>query len=373
MPKSTFGHIERLGKNLYRCYWHEDGRRRSHRVHGSLDDAKDYLASRRIGLAGCSDRTTWREFWAAVVEPSFDGLAAKTVHNYRRIWERHLAPTLGRRTVASTNAQAADRALARIASPASQKAAKALGRKICNMAVREGILERNPFVGAKTARAGRRRKEPYTAREVEAWLRGMRGSKYEAALICELGAGLRHEEACALTWEDVAEWNGKAVLRVNKALTTVNGRRELKGTKTADSERVCIMGEPFASRVLELRGKGPLVPSAPGTDVRSPCDIYANPATITHNYRDWCRKHGIRYVCPRDLRSTFATLHGEAGSQDSMVALAMGHTDGTTKGRHYQQRTIAGLAMIADNLAEYLCTPDPDLPDIPSLFPLDTA
>ena len=346
MTRASFGHIERLSEGLYRCHWMEGGSKRTHRVHGTLDDAKDFLAGVRIGAEGCTRATTWDEFWAGRVVPSFDGLEEKTVHEYRRLWERELAPLIGRSEVRGMSARRADAVLAGIASPSVQRAVKALGRKLCNMAIREGLLDRNPFEGAKVKRARPRRKEPYTPGEVLAWMDAVRGIKYEPVLLCELGAGLRHEEACALTWDDVSEWDGRAVLSVSKALTTVNGSPVLKGTKTARSEREAVLGEPFASRLLELRGDGALCPGS--------YEGYANPSTITHNYRTWCERHGVRYVCPKDLRSTFATLHAEAGSIDSLVSEAMGHTDGTTRGRHYQQTTRAGLALIADNLARYL-------------------
>ena len=63
----------------------------------------------------------------------------------------------------------------------------------------------------------------------------------------------------------------------------------------------------------------------------------------------------IEYVRPGDMRSVFATLHGEAGTPDSLVSLAMGHADGgSTKARNYQQRTRRGLIVAADSLSDYL-------------------
>ena len=345
MTKSTFGHIQKLGKDHYKCYWRENGRQKTKTLHCTLEEAKDFLANKRISLKGAPSNVKWGEFWQFSVVPSFSNLESKTIHEYERIWRRELSPFLENRLVSDTNARIADECIASIQKPSVQKAAKALGRKLCNMAIREGLLERNPFVGAKTKRHIERKKQPYTPSEIESWMKAIRGIKYEPILLCELGAGLRHEEACALTWEDVSEWNGKAILDISKALVTVNGKPMLKGTKTARSEREMVLGEPFSSRLLELKCSGPILKGQSG---------YANPNTMTHNYKSWCERHKVRYVCPKDLRSTFATLHAEAGSIDSLVSEAMGHTDGTTKGRHYQQTTRAGLALIADNLALYL-------------------
>ncbi len=76
--------------------------------------------------------------------------------------------------------------------------------------------------------------------------------------------------------------------------------------------------------------------------------------TITHNWKQWCKRNGVVYVSQENMRSSWSTMHGEAGSPDSLVSLGMGHSDGTTRGSNYQQATLRGLAMIADNLAEYI-------------------
>ncbi len=55
-----------------------------------------------------------------------------------------------------------------------------------------------------------------------------------------------------------------------------------------------------------------------------------------------------------DMRTVYSTLHGEAGSPDSLVSLSMGHSDGTTRGRNYQKHTRRGMALIADCLTDYL-------------------
>lgn len=85
-----------------------------------------------------------------------------------------------------------------------------------------------------------------------------------------------------------------------------------------------------------------------------PASEYTSPVMACRNYRGWCERHGIPYIAPKNLRASYATLHGEAGSLDSLVSGSMGHSDGTTRGRHYQAVTRRGLALIADNLGDYL-------------------
>lgn len=74
--------------------------------------------------------------------------------------------------------------------------------------------------------------------------------------------------------------------------------------------------------------------------------------TMSHNWRAWCGRHGVGYVRLGDIRTCWSTMHAEAGSPDSLVSMAMGHSDGTTRGSHYLRSTRRALAMIAD------CLPD---------------
>ena len=59
------------------------------------------------------------------------------------------------------------------------------------------------------------------------------------------------------------------------------------------------------------------------------------------------------------MRTVYSDLHGEAGSPDGSVSLSMGHSDGTTRGNNYRTRRQKVLAMLADNMAEYLAEEAP--------------
>ncbi len=352
--RSAFGSIEKRG-NAWRIWWTAGGVRHSRTVHGSRADAARELARIQIETAGCSSDLRWREYWELRVVPSLDSVEATTAADYARSWRR-LAPHISEAWVSGTSPQFVERTLAKYARGTSAHDAR-LWRKMCRMAAADGILARDPFDGVRLRPAPKKPKALVDAADLGEWLAGVAGSKYEPVLLCELGGGLRHEEACALLWADVVPWEYRgrvyAVARVSKALTLLDGRKVLKCPKTSTSGREVVIGEPFASRLLALRSEGPLLASGV-VDHADPAAQYSSPVTLTHNWRAYCLAHGLAYVPPKNLRATFATLHGEAGSPDSLVSGAMGHADGTTKGRNYQAITRRGLALIADNLAEYL-------------------
>ncbi|NPD33075.1 tyrosine-type recombinase/integrase [Eggerthellaceae bacterium zg-997] len=349
--KSRFGHIQRIGQDHYRVFWRESGKTRSKQLYGSLDDAERLLASKRLGAAPPSPSMRLERYWDSVVLPSCDGLATRTRQGYGDLWGRLVRPCLGRCAVSSIGRADVQRCIDAVSSPETQRAVFRLIRKIMNRAVSDGLADRNPCDRYIELRPQRRRpKRLLAAAEVVPWLRSIDSSKYAPVMVAALGAGLRVEEACALDWEDVrfAERGGRAycAIRVSKAIVTVRGGSEMKEPKTALSRRVAVMGEPFASALRRHAASGPLCRRADGGRTQ--------PATVTRNFRLWCESNGVDYIQPRNLRSTFATLHGEAGSPDSLVSLAMGHSDGTTRGTHYQASTEAGLVAIADSLTRYL-------------------
>ncbi len=367
MSKSRFGTVQHMGADKYRIFWtapQNGGKARFSKViHGTRDDAETALARARIGLLGADGSCRLRDYWAASVEPTLPDLAAKTAHEYARLRQRELEPRIGALPLGAIDRAAAERALNDIESPTVQRAAYRLLKKVLNMAVRDGAIASHP-VDRYIRLAPHRRlyKELVEAPDVAAWMDGVRGSKYEAVLLLELGGGLRVEEACALVWHaDVSPlaMGGRTYVSVDirRALVPVaGGGRILKATKTEGSERRILVGEPFASRLMELMPEhpAPLCAARPFAGGEPAPEDFTSPVTITHNYRTWCKRRGMRYVCPKNLRSSFATLHGEAGSPDSVVSGIMGHTDGTTKGRNYQRVTLRAMAAAADGLAGYL-------------------
>ena len=361
MARSHFGSIVREDENKYRIWWQDGGTRRSKRVRGSRDDAEAVLAAMMLKRGDAYDMT-WRAYWTSAVTPTFDGLADKTVHEYERLWRIELEPRIGQRMVSGTTWRTVESTLADVSSPTVQRAAHRLWRKMCNLAVRDGLLERNPVDASIRLKPHRKRPKTLIAPdEVRQWMEDIAGLKYEPVFLLEVGGGLRHEEACAMVWENIArhEAYGRiyALVAVERGLVTVDGRKVLKETKNAHSTREVVIGEPFASRLLELHdGRGPVCPGSAPYPGGGYDDLhFASPATITHNWRNWCKRHGVEYVRPGDMRSVFATLHGEAGTPDSLVSLAMGHADGgSTKTRNYQQRTRRGMIVAADSLTDLL-------------------
>ena len=337
MSRSQFGSVVYIAQDYYHVFWSDGTRRRSKRIHGTRDDAEDFLARMRSGSGSQSD-CTYSEYWRRSVVPTFGTLQPKTVSGYKQVWNHDLSPAISSLYVGATDWRLVERVLGEIESPSVQRAAYRLWSKICNLAVRDGILDRNPIDRSiKLKPLRKRKKDLYTPSEIANLMDEYTG-KYAHLVILELGGGLRHEEACAVTASDVS-WDGVyASVSVSKAHLVVDGYRYTKSTKTSLSERRVLLGEPFSSALRRC-----WLPSDESELV--------NPTTATHNWRAWCKSHGWKYVPFGTMRSNFATLACEC-CDSSLVSLALGHSGGTTRGRNYQQSTRRGMQIVADAMSD---------------------
>lgn len=366
--RSHFGHIQRMAENKYRIYYYAgvdpSGKRvqKSKVIHGTRDEAEIELARRRIGDYRTQRLDTWGTFWNRVVAPSMDGLAEKTRHSYNRVWNVELKPRIADDRVADTDYHRVCEVIADIKAPSVQRAAHTLWKKMCNMALREELMTWNPVDrSVRMKPRNRRKKHVVDVGELPAWMSSISRSRYFSLAVMEIVGGMRHEEACGVMGPDIREEHLRgeryAVVAVERAIVTVGGRKVLKGTKTESSEREVWFAEPFAGIMLAaagVAGRGPLVPAPGVRDGEVRVSRFANPQHVSRNWAKWCERNGVEYVRFGDMRSMYSNLQAEAGSPDSVVSLAMGHDDGTTRGRNYMSRQRRALAMIADNLVELI-------------------
>lgn len=372
--QKRWGRNEPAGPGKRRLWWPVppdpvtgERRRPSKTIAGAYEDGELELARIRIALEGTRGDETWGQFWAGVVEPTLSDLASKTRSGYERVWNRELEPRIGSDPVASTSYQRACRVIADIEAPSVQRAARALWKKMCNMAMRQEppLLAWNPIDRSIPVKRERKReKTTLDAGEVGCYVGKIAGSRYCPLVVMEAVGGMRHEEASAVVGsEDISETCLKgsryAVVHVARAIVSVDGKKELKGTKTLGSERDVWFAEPWASMLLALREAGPVMPARGTPREEMDESWFANPQHVSRNWEKWCERNGVRYVRFGDMRTVYSDLHGEAGSPDGSVSLAMGHSDGTTRGNNYRTRRQKVLAMLADNMAEYLAEEAP--------------
>ena len=118
----------------------------------------------------------------------------------------------------------------------------------------------------------------------------------------------------------------------------------MEATKTERSTRTVVCAGYPAERMAELSGSGWLCASESGGMVK-PHWVYAS-------YRKWCESNGVRYIPPRNLRTTYATVQQANGVDAPIVSRALGHTKLSTDYAHYFMANKPAQEAAARELAD---------------------
>jgi len=299
---------------------------------------------------------TLKRWWMAYSATKGKRLAKATLDRYecdmRRIWLPHLG-TMDISLIKRQDVQAMLLSL-----PSRQLAQHALRSlsAVLTQAVRDGYLDTNPIraggfelpgdVGATDPEgegfdpfsddpfgAIEGSQDVWSAQTVLKALPLMRGVPLETCWLAMVGAGLRREEALALTWRDVrrVEIDGRMVtqIAVYKALTAKDG---LKRTKTKQSVRIVAVVEPFGERLWELRDPRPdnAVVKVSVHNIQHRWKTMFEPVTSKHAKKKgrWKgRLAELPYVPLNRMRATHETYMQQAGVLDSVNAAAHGHSE----------------------------------------------
>ncbi len=143
--------------------------------------------------------------------------------------------------------------------------------------------------------------------------------------------GLRLSELFALNWGNV-DWINDRIC-VEGALT--HDSEEIEDTKTEAGERTVNLLPPALAALKAQKEhtflKGAEVFQNPHTRARWTGDQ----ALRTRQWNTLCRRAGVRYRPPGQMRHTFASMSLMAGESPQWVAAQMGHTDWTFTARVY--------------------------------------
>jgi integrase len=329
--------IERNGSVVWRVRWREGGRgsRARTRTFERKADAvayEDELRRRRrlgeLGLMPGSQETldeyvcqTWAQTHAVTLAP-------KTAKHYASLYDLHIAPYLGHHKLAELTAEMIARWQAeRIASGAGREAvlqALMLLGSILQRAMEGERIARNPArIVRKVKRGPRREVRPLAPVTVEKLRAASR--ERDAVLISVLAyAGLRPQEALALTWGHVRD----RTILVERAVSL----GELKDTKTRAHRTVRLLA-PLQEDLQAWRvSSGPLVDGAL---------VFPGPEWRLWTKTDWdnWRRRAFDRACvaialydarPYDLRHSFASLLLHEGRSVMYVARQLGHAAGLT-------------------------------------------
>jgi integrase len=202
------------------------------------------LRSKQLGIPLPSERQTVAEYlrgWLEnVAKPS---TRPKTFTSYEYITREHLIPSLGAKVLAKLGPQEVREFMkAKVDIGLSAKTVKHLRdtlRCALNVAVRDGILARNPAALVKPPRETLHAVTVLTQDQARQFLEAARGCRLEALFTVAICMGLREAEALGLRWEDVDFQSGTITVRYQ--LQRISGKLQLTQPKTEKSRRAIPM------------------------------------------------------------------------------------------------------------------------------------
>jgi integrase len=285
------------------------------------------LQKRRGELAELDAGTTtldeFRERWWEMRVSGY--LADSTAENYATVWRLHVSPHLGELPLREITPRVVDRWRVDLTKDGLGTSAVCKSISVLSTcltyATTDGEITANPCRDVRKPRIKRRRRvTPVTPIVVERMRVHLieRGKLADATLVSLLAyAGLRPQEARALTWEHVR----KNTLLIEQAASGTT----IKSTKTGKIRSVELLSALREDLALwrEASGgsSGLVLPAADGT-------VWSNEA-----YKSWSRRAfadaieatGREYFSPYTLRHSFASLLIQEGRTVVEVAAQLGH------------------------------------------------
>lgn len=272
------------------------------------------------------------EFVSKVWWPSCRRLRECTKVGYESAWRRHVGRRWSDVDMESIGVDDVEEWLSSFEKAGAARKAWAVFRAIMRLAYKRGATDND--VTRRDIRLPRlRRYEPrvLSVPEVRRLLRGFYGHPLEAWLLVSLCAGLRRCESVGVEWADLDLRRG--TVTVKRSVQWVSGHETVTEPKTDVSRRTVALPRFAVKRLAEIRHG-----SRTGRLVGA-----LNANQVANRYTAWCRRMGLPCVPPRNLRHTFGTLAIKAGTDISVVARQLGHSDIQTTARYYLKPDLSVL------------------------------
>ena len=212
-------------------------------------------------------------------------------------------------------------------------------RRALNEAVEQELIHHHPMANKIIRRRrshsdgtgnARTRVDPFSHEERTSLIHAA-GGQMKNLVQFGFWTGLRVSELFALSWENV-DWVNKRIY-VTGAFT--HNADEIEPTKTEAGERTVDLLPPALVALKAQKEHtfllGDEVFQNPRTRKRWTGDM----ALRARQWKTLCRRAGVRYRPPGQMRHTFASMTLMAGESPQWVAAQMGHTDWTFTARVY--------------------------------------
>ncbi len=356
-----------------------DGKRRqkSFTVKGTRKDAEREFAKRvhelEHGLYVADQNTTVAQYFEQWLKSIERDVTGRTLGTYRQHVDMHIVPAIGSVRLGALKPAHIDAAKAAWHSGArkdhrsdvatlSGRTVKAIFSTLftaLNKAKRQRIIMINPCESVDPPKWERKEFKPLTHESAPALLAAFRESEIGAAVVTNLGTGLRRGELLALRWSDIDL--DRAMLTVTRAMEYVDGNIRFKDPKTKQSWRPIALPNFVVERLRSHRveqaqrflGLG-LGRPGPESIVFDYLGRPFNPNTFGSLFRRALVAAKLPHIRLHDLRHSFASMALEAGVDLKTVSTMLGHSTISTTADVYAHVSPALMRSAADRLDKTL-------------------
>lgn len=284
----------------------------------SLNEAKEVEFEFKTNLRGHKNKIpwiTWTDHFLARYKTEF---CNSTYENYKRNLQKWVNPVWKGKfldEISSSDVHAMVFEHITGVSSYTRKTFLKIIKRAFNMAIEEGVLQRNPAVGIKV-KVAEVHQGVLNRSEIELFLKEAKSAQHRFFPHWSLAllTGMRSGELHALRWSDVDFESG--FISVNKSWTKFNGEGPTKTSKN----RVCPISKECRKFLSELK----LVTGS--SDFVLPRLSEWDQGQQGQVTKDFCRGMGITPIKFHDLRATFITQMLNNGVPLSKVMAIVGHS-----------------------------------------------
>ncbi len=314
----------------------------------------------------------WLDFWIERVAPvkGKNGLRETTRRGYKSKIELYLKPFLGKVRLQDLNADHIDRLheWMRTLDKSRLKGAHGPGelsdttirqahmvlRSALDDAVARRKITYNPAAVVKAPQAALNPHPHFELDDAKKVIMAARNERELCRLVVALGLGIRQGEALGLRWTEYRKDADGYYLLVEEAVQRVNGRLVRTDVKSRASHRRVPIPERYVPIFEAWRALATDAYIFPGPN-GGPCDSKLDWKV----WRDTVARTGLPHKPPHGARGSTASILGDSGVPDWLIAEILGQSQVTTTRRHYLKGTDAAHRTAIGGLAGGLIEVNP--------------
>lgn len=295
-------------------------------------DAGTYIAPCKMTVGEWLD--TWAKEYLGAVKPS-------TVCAYKATIRTHLTPGLGAIRLDTLDSHTIQGFYNRLEkpgkgqegiSPKTIKNVHGVLHKALQQAVANGYIRFNPTDACILPRIEKKEIRPLDEDQITAFLRAIKGHRFEDLFIVTLLTGMREGEVCGLTWDCIDLHKG--TLTINKQLQKMrNTGGEHKLVPTKNSKGRTVTAAPFVVSILRQVKRQQLENSLrygelwqeTGFVFTDEMGQHLKPQTVYRDFKKVVTEIGSPETRFHDLRHSYAVAAIRSGDDIKTVQSNLGH------------------------------------------------